>query len=30
VVLDTTGLPLEEVVARIVDLTREVREDAKG
>jgi cytidylate kinase len=30
VVLDTTGLPLEEVVARIVELAREVREDAKG
>ena len=30
VVLDTTGLPLEEVVARIVELAREVREGAKG
>jgi hypothetical protein len=29
VVLDTTGLPLEEVVARIVELAREVREGAK-
>ncbi len=30
VVLDTTGLPLEEVVVRIVELARGVREDAKG
>jgi cytidylate kinase len=30
VVLDTTGLPLEEVVASIVELAREVREGAKG
>jgi CMP/dCMP kinase len=30
VVLDTTGLPLEEVVARIVELARGVREGAQG
>lgn len=30
VVLDTTGLPLEEVVARIVELAREAREGANG
>jgi cytidylate kinase len=30
VVLDTTGLPLEEVVASIVALAREVRDGAKG
>jgi cytidylate kinase len=30
VILDTTGLPLEEVVARIVELTRGVREGAQG
>ena len=30
VVLDTTGLPLEEVVARIAKLAHEVREGAKG
>jgi CMP/dCMP kinase len=30
VVLDTTGLPLEVVVARIVELAREIREGAKG
>jgi cytidylate kinase len=29
VVLDTTGLPLEEVVASIVELALEVREGAK-
>jgi cytidylate kinase len=29
VVLDTTGLPLEEVVARIVELAREVREGTR-
>jgi cytidylate kinase len=30
VVLDTTGLPLEEVVSRIVELARKSREGAKG
>ena len=30
VVLDTTGLTLEEVVTKIVELVREVREDATG
>lgn len=30
VILDTTSLPLEEVVARIVELTRGVREGAQG
>jgi cytidylate kinase len=30
VVLDTTGLTLEEVVTKIVELVREVRENTKG
>jgi hypothetical protein len=30
VVLDTTGLTLEEAVTKVVELVREVRKDAKG